>query len=161
LGIAASFGGLSSTDQAELELESVSSLVADIGEIGASWPTELSAERAAVLDQRIGPYERRAQRGVDALRAIGLSDDELAGVSAAWRSALAVRDPSVPVIDVAGLSDDVRAKLAAAATSYDAQVTPFGQDPSLVVDSVDAPATDAYLAAHCPDLAASGVGDSL
>jgi hypothetical protein len=55
----------------------------------------------------------------------------------------------------------IQAKVDAAATAFDSDVTPFAQDPSLVVDAVDTPLTDAYLAAHCPDLAASGVGDAL
>ncbi|MEY2400600.1 MAG: hypothetical protein QOJ08_711, partial [Ilumatobacteraceae bacterium] len=38
---------------------------------------------------------------------------------------------------------------------------PFAQDPSLVILGVESPLTDAYLVAHCPDLASSGVGDAL
>ena len=48
-----------------------------------------------------------------------------------------------------------------AATGFDVAVTPFAHDPSLRVDEVEVPATDAYLAAHCPDLASSGVGDAI
>ena len=39
--------------------------------------------------------------------------------------------------------------------------TPFPQDPSLVVDGVKTPLTDAYLTTHCPDLSSSGVGDAI
>ena len=40
-------------------------------------------------------------------------------------------------------------------------VTPYANDPSLVIQGVQSPETDAYLASHCPELATSGVGDSL
>ena len=45
--------------------------------------------------------------------------------------------------------------------AYDKARTPFAQDPSLAIDGVETPLTDAYLAVHCPDLASSGVGDAL
>ncbi len=65
------------------------------------------------------------------------------------------------MIEIPPVADELRAKVDAAGRAYDASVTPFAQDPSLVVDGLSAPLTDAYLAAHCPDLAASGVGDAL
>ena len=52
-------------------------------------------------------------------------------------------------------------KVRAAAGEFDLAVTPFASDPSLVVATVDTPDTDAYLAAQCPDLANSGVGDAV
>jgi hypothetical protein len=67
----------------------------------------------------------------------------------------------VPIIELPVIAGDLQAKVDAAAAAYDAAVTPFAQDPSLAVDGVATPATDAYLVAHCPDLASSGVGDAL
>lgn len=161
LGIAASFGELPSDQFAALELAATPRLVEVAAAIDTSWPSELSAERAVVLDKRIGPYARRASRGVDSLRAAGVSDAELAKLSADWQQALSVRDPQAPVIELPPVAAELRATLDAAAAAYDGAVTPFAQDPSLVVDGVETPATDAYLVTHCPDLASSGVGDAL
>lgn len=161
LGIAASFGELSSDRFAALELVAASRLVEVADAIDAIWPPELVAERSVVIEQRIGPYSRRAHSAVAALADAGVSTTELADLSAAWLTALQARDPENPVIEVPAVADDLQAKVDAAAVAFDAAVTPFAQDPSLVIDGVATPATDAYLVAHCPDLAASGVGDAL
>ncbi|MDP9464888.1 MAG: hypothetical protein M3P52_09705 [Actinomycetota bacterium] len=161
LGVAASFGDLQSSEFAALELVAAPRLAELAVEIDAAWPGELAGEHDVVVDRRLGPYVRRAQRGVDALRAAGVTDAELATLSSTWQTALMSRDPAVPVIDLPAIAEPLQAKLDAAARAYDTAVTPFAQDPSLVVDVVDTPATDAYLVAHCPDLASSGVGDAL
>ncbi|MEP7202887.1 MAG: hypothetical protein ABI894_09775 [Ilumatobacteraceae bacterium] len=161
LGVAASFGELPSVGFAALELAAAPRLVEVAAAIDASWPDELSVERAVVIDQRIGPYARRASRGIDSLRSAGVSDAELATLSADWQQALSVRDPAATVIVRLPVSLELQAKVDAAAGTYDGAVTPFAQDPSLIVDGVENPATDAYLVTHCPDLASSGVGDAL
>ena len=161
LGVAASFGDLSSAQLAGLELTSSPYLAGVAATIDKSWPGELASERATVIEKRIGPYARRAGRGGDALVEAGITTAELSELRSAWQSALARREPRSPVLAVPAVSAQVQAKLDAATISYDSAVTPFAQDPSLVVEGVDAPLTDAYLAAHCPDLAASGVGDAL
>jgi hypothetical protein len=161
LGIAASFGELPSDRFAALELAAAPRLVEVAAAIDASWPSELSAERTVALDKRIGPYARRASRGVDSLRAAGVSAAELATLSADWQQALSVRDPEATVIELPPIAANLQAALDAAAVAYDGAITPFAQDPSLVVDGVETPATDAYLVLHCPDLASSGVGDAL
>jgi hypothetical protein len=161
LGTAASFGDLAGDRFAALELTAAPRLVDDAAAIEASWPSELAAERTLVVEQRIGPYARRAQRGVEMLSNAGVTADELVVLSAAWDAALLARDPASPVIDVPPVADELQAKVDAAAQAYNSAVTPFAQDPSLVVDGLAAPETDAYLAAHCPDLVSSGVGDAL
>ena len=161
LGTAAAFGDLASTDLAALELAAAPRLVDDTAAIDGSWPAELAAERAIVVEQRIGPYARRAQRGVQTLLDAGVSDDELISLSDAWEAALLARDPVSPVIEIPPVADGLLAKVESAGRAYDAAFTPFSQDPSLVVEAVATPLTDAYLSAHCPDLAASGVGDAL
>ncbi len=161
LGVAASFGDLSSEQFAALELTAAPRLVEVAAAIDALWPAELVAERSIAIDQRIGPYARRASRGVDALRAAGVTEADLAGLGSVWQSALLGRDPEVPVIEVPAVSAGLQVKLEVAASAFDTAVTPYAQDPSLVVDGVATPATDAYLVAQCPDLASSGVGDAL
>lgn len=161
LGTAAAFGDLPGDEFATLELTAAPHLLDDAVAIGASWPQELTTERDLVIEQRIGPYARRAQRGVEALRDAGVDTTELDALRTTWEAALFARDPALPVIDIPAIAADLGAKLAAAGSAYNVAFTPFAQDPSLVVDGVATPATDAYLGAHCPDLASSGVGDAL
>jgi hypothetical protein len=161
LGVAASFGELRSEELATLELNSAPYLVEAADGIEGSWPVELEPERAAVIDHRIGPQARRAHGGVDALVDAGVTAAELAALSSAWQSALTTRDPQSPVLAVPSVPAEIQAKVEVAATAFDKAVTPFAQDPSLVVDTVATPLTDTYLAAHCPDLVSSGVGDAL
>jgi len=161
LGIAESFGGLSSEQFAALELRAAPRLVDVAAEIVASLPPELAGERTVVNEQRIGPYARRAKSAVEALTAAGVTPDELDTLSSTWQTALLGRDPNAPVLSVPPIAAGLQAKIDAAAAAYDRVVTPFAQDPSLVVDGVKMPLTVAYLAAHCPDLASSGVGDAI
>jgi hypothetical protein len=161
LGIAGSFGELSSDRFAAIELVAASRLVEDAAAIDVSWPPELADERTAVIEHRIGPYARRARGAVAALVGAGVTTAELSVLSSTWEAALMARDPNTPVIDVPPVADELQAKVDAAAAVYDKARTPFAQDPSLTTDGVDTPLTDAYLVAHCPDLASSGVGDAL
>jgi hypothetical protein len=161
LGIAASFGELSSDRFAAIELVGSARLVEVAAAIDATWPAELADEHEVVIDKRIGPYIRRAQSAVAALTAAGVTADELVALSAAWQTALLARNPEMPVIAVPPVAPDLQAKVDAAAVAFDAAVTPFANDPSLAIDGVETPLTDAYLVAHCPDLASSGVGDAL
>ena len=161
LGVAASFGNVSGAQLAALELAAAPRLAAVTAAIAASWPAELATEKSVVIEQRIGPYARRAQRAVDALRAGGVTADELASLTTAWQQSLAERDPRVAVIVLSEVPANLQTKLDATGKTWDADVTPFAQDPSLLVGGVATPATDQYLAAHCPDLASIGVGDAL
>ena len=126
-----------------------------------SLPAELASERDRGDRQRIGPYARRAKSAVDALTAAGVTTDELDHVELGVASGIARRATRRrPCCRSRRSRPSLQAKIDAAAAAYDKAVTPFAQDPSLVVDGVEMPLTDAYLAAHCPDLASSGVGDA-
>ncbi|SRR5258706_4201515 len=161
LGVAASFGNLPTDRLASLELAAAPRLSEVTSLIDSSWPAELASERTVVIDERIGPYARRASRAVDALTAAGLTTDELSLLRSAWQSSLAHQNPDAAVIELPGVPAELQAKIDSAATAYDTVVTPFAEDPSLSVEGVSAPATDQYLAEHCPDLASIGVGDAL
>src|SRR4051794_23067841 len=161
LGVAGSFGALSRGQLAVLELRAAPRLVEVAAAIEAAWPAELAAERALVLDRRVGPYARRAQRAVDALVDAGATPADIAGLSSSWQQALSTRTQADAVIDLPAVDAALQPRLDAAASAFDAAFTPFASDPSLVVDSLKSPLTDAYLAAHCPDVASSGVGDAL
>ena len=164
LGVAASFGDLSSESFAALELTAATDLVAAVRTIDATWPqqpTALTMERESVTDKRIGPYGRRAGKAVDALVAAGATEFDLSTLRAAWQIALARRNPQLPVIAVPEISVELQSTLDDAGRAFNSEVTAFASDPSLTTERVATPETDAYLGAHCPDLASSGVGDSL
>lgn len=161
LSVAASFGGLVAGRLAVLELTAAPRLVELAADIDATWPAKLAAEQATVIENRIGPFVRRAQRGVEALRSAGVSSTDLSALSAAWQTSLAERDPRVTVIELSSVAADLQAKIDAAGRAFDSDVTSFSEDPSLAVENVQTPSTDEYLSSHCPDLASSGVGDAL
>jgi hypothetical protein len=161
LSVAASFGNIDGDQLAALELAAAPRLVAASAEIAASWPPDLQMEQSVVIEQRVGPYARRAQRAVEALQTAGVTAAQLVTLTTAWQQSLAEQDPRVAVIVLPGVTGDLQTKLDAAGKTWNADVTPFTQDPSLLVGGVAAPATDQYLAAHCPALATMGVGDAL
>jgi hypothetical protein len=161
IGVAASFGDLPTDRLAALELTAAQRLFEITAAIDSAWPSELAAEHDVVIDQRIGPYARRAGRAVEALRNAGVTATELDLLSSAWQTSLAHRDPRIAVIELPAVPEALQAKIDAAAIAYDQAVTPFAEDPSLLIENVSAPATSEYLAAHCPDLASIGVGDAL
>lgn len=161
VGVADAFGQLASIDVAELELLAAWSINGAVADIDANWPGELVEERTIVREELLGPFARRATKAIAALRAAGVTDDQLVELNKTWLTALAARNPGEPVITVPPLGDELAAKLAAAAAAFDAEVTPFSADPSLIVDSVTTPLTDVYLSTRCPELANSGVGDAV
>jgi hypothetical protein len=161
LAVASSFGEMNADQLAALELNATPLLSAAIAGIGAQWPPELAAERSLVVDGRLAAYGRRAQQGVDALTAAGMTAQDVETLRVAWQNALEKRDPASPTIAVPPLDPALQAQLDAAAVGYNAAVTPFARDPSLSAAPATAPLTTSYLAAHCPDLAASGIGDAL
>ena len=161
VGVAGAFGDVGSADIAGLEVVAAASVTDAIDGIGSRWPSELTAERAVVLDDLLGAFGRRAEKALAALRNAGASDADIEQLRSAWDAALRSRDPEQPVIDVPSQSAALATIVASAATAFDAAATPFADDPSLQVDTVQAPLTDHYRAAHCPDLASSGAGDAV
>ena len=161
IGVAVAFGDLTSLDVARLEVIGAAALTDAVNGIGSRWPAELVGERSIVLAGVVGPYARRAEKALAALVAAGATEDDLAELRLAWLDALRYRDPAMPVIDVPGVPARLGNLIEAAAATFDAAVTPFAQDPSLAASAGDTPATDAYLATTCPDLASSGVGDAI
>ena len=78
LGVAGSFGGLTVDQLAVLELRAAPRLVEAAAAIASTWPAELASERELVVEHRVGPYARRAQRAVDALVDAGATPADLA-----------------------------------------------------------------------------------
>jgi hypothetical protein len=97
---------------------------------------------------------------VQALLGGGVTDAGMAELRTVWAQVLATRDPDQPDV-VVDLPADLAAQVDAGVSAFDAALTPFGRDPSLAVDFATIPATKAYLAATCPDLASIGVGDDV
>lgn len=161
ISIASAFGDLPAGELATLEVVAGPSVVAARDAIGDAFPAELESERTVVLDQRIGPFARRAERAVAELTNGGATADDLDALDEVWIEALADRVADDPVIAVEFPSVDVEGIVTGAATRFDAGVTGFADDPSLIVGDVNTPLTDTYLATHCPALASSGVGDDV
>ena len=161
IAVAQAFGGLSTMEITRLEMVAAAHLSRSVNGIGANWPPELFGERAVVLTSYVGPFDRRAQKALLILSELGVTEEEIDELAAAWDRALRRRVPEQPVIDVPRLSPRLEEIVTQAAQRFDAAVTPFGDDPSLDVSGVAKPLTDVYLSEHCPDLASIGVGDQV
>src|SRR4051794_31830462 len=122
IAVAVNFGELDSVQSATLELESAPTIVGAVAEIGATWPAEVADERDVALDRYLGPYERRAEKAVEALRGAGVDDAGHAMLQSVWAQVLATRNPDEPTVEVE-LTDELAAKIDAGATAFDAAVT--------------------------------------
>lgn len=161
VAIAAAFGGLDDVELASLEVVAAATLVAAVGEIESTWPGELGVERHVVVDDLLGPFERRAATAIALLREAGATDVHLNVLDDGWVEALRERDPTTPVIEAPGFDAALETLVGDAVDAFVVAVTPFPQDPSLTTIVADTPATDAYLGAQCPALADQGVGDAV
>ncbi len=161
IGVAVAFGTVPSQEVARLEVVAAAALVSAVNGIGSNWSNELVGERSLVLTDLLGPFLRRAEKALSAARDAGLDDYQIEQLAALWLDALRNRDNASPEIVLPALSSDLAPLVDAAAAAFDAAVTPFAEDPSLVTVGIDTPLTDAYLAEHCPDLASIGVGDAV
>lgn len=161
VSIAVAFGGMSSEEIARFEAFAAPTVVDAVATIGAEWPAELDTERTTVLDDVLGPYQRRAERVLQALRDAGATDADLQALTAAWLDALRTRDNNSPSPTLPAVSPELAAIVDTAAAAFDAAVTPFADDPSLRTVDADTPLTDQLLARRCPDLASIGVGDAI
>lgn len=160
IAVASAFGGMSSLELAGLELTAAPSIVDAVDAIAEHWPAGLAVEHDAAVDSFLGPFRRRAEHAVEALRGAAVSDAELSELRAAWDAVVRTRDPEVPVVEPK-VAASLQVKLDAGSTAFDAALNPFRSDPSLSVGTDRIPLTIAYLASSCPDLASSGVGDDV
>lgn len=139
----------------ELELAGSVTVTDAYAALADTWPADLEQERVAALDGLFGPFGTRAGRARAAL------EQQLAGdtdaIAEAWRVALATRNPDDPDVAFA-VPPDLAARFAAAVDTFAAAEPPVYADPALVTD-VATPATDAYLAANCPDQGLLAGGD--
>ncbi|MFZ9629628.1 MAG: hypothetical protein ACO3C1_09800 [Ilumatobacteraceae bacterium] len=153
---------------AEVELIAAASMEEAVGTIGEHWPADLVGERSTVLVDVVGPYLRRAQKALAALAGAGLSADQIAELRLAWRDVLAAaaRMPTAGAgvwLERAVVPADLHGAVTAAAASFAAGVTAFGDDPTLpdrmsLVDPSSTPRTDGFLAAQCAAAAAVASG---
>ena len=115
----------------------------------SNFPDELAAERDPALDGYFGALRQRIEIARSVLDDAGATDDDLAGLSEAWLTALAERDQFDADIGLE-LSDELQRLVDTAALNLLAQRGPFSSDSTLIVTAVT-PATDDYLATQCPD----------
>lgn len=161
LSVAAAFGELDELGLTRLEIAAAPDLVTTIGVLAARWPDEIASERDTVLAGSMGGWRERSGAVVDTVQAEGVDTGQLAGLGLAWTELLASRDPEAPVPDLGAYTPEQLAVLDAQAPIVLGALGAFTTDGALRREPVDAPATRAYLAATCPDLAASGVGDAI
>jgi hypothetical protein len=149
VAVAATFGEGGSVEAATLEVMASPVVVASYRDFLENVPDEAVEESDVVARDFPGPYARRSERALTALRDAGADDVMLEAIAAAWLDALAERDPMSPTLEVA-LQSDVEVVVVAAAADFDAQLVPIPLDPSLVSEA-EVPLTERYLSDNCPD----------
>jgi hypothetical protein len=161
LAIASSFGELEPEELARIEVVAASVIRSAVADLDRLLPASVDDEHPAFIDRVVGPAARRATRAESYLTEAGADGPALQVIAAAWLETLRTHDPDEAVPDLPDLAPLVSASVDAAAVRFAADVTPFGQDPSLDTSAVSTPGIVALLADRCPDLTAYGVGDDI
>ena len=162
IAVAVNFGELDERRRRRtLELVSAPTIVDAVAEIEATWPADIAAERDLAVDGYLGPYAAAGRQGGRRARGCrgrrGADRPSCASRGpASWRRAIPTsrRSPSPCPVTWPPPSPLPQPR-------FDSAVTPWGADPSLTADLDEIPATKAYLAAHCTDLASIGIGDDI
>ena len=149
VAVTAAFGSGPPEQLAALEVAASPVVTDAYDSLLANWPAELSSEADVVAEQYLGPFARRLDVALAALRDGDADADRIDEIANAWLAGLARRDPSTPEFTV-DLDPAAWAVIDAAAADFAAQLVPFSQDPSLVTNA-DTPLTNRYLARSCPD----------
>lgn len=161
LAVAASFGDLASEALARIEVTAAPVIRSAVVDLDRLLPSELDDEHSMFIDQVVGPAARRATRAETYLTDAGADPAALDAIATAWLATLRTHDPDSAVPALPELAPLVSTAVDAAAVRFAADVTRFGQDPSLDTSEVATPRTVALLAERCPDLTAYGVGDDI
>jgi len=165
LTLAANFGDLTATELARLEVIAAPLVQrATLEFAGALLDVDdpaVVSERDTVLDDLVGPLDRRAARAVAALASVGAGRDEGILFAQVWLDGLGrfASDDVVPTL--ADLGPEFGPMVDAAVAVFVDDAPAWIDDITLDVSAVDAPATRALLADRCPDLSALGVGDAV
>lgn len=115
----------------------------------AAWPDELASEFHTVADTVFGPFAARAVAAKATLTAAGVTEADVIELTGAWISALAQRDPTTPEVALE-LPANLQSLVETAAADFAADHPTVFADPELV-NEVETPLTDQYLAVSCPD----------
>lgn len=154
LGLVSAFG-----DPAEalrLEVLAAAAVVDAAARLAANLPTELEAEREALLDDFAGPFVRRAERAQAELVDAGVDrPDDLRAVWLEQLAASGVDDPAMTVVLPRGID---AGGVDAAVAAFAAALPPIVDDPSLITGATITQ-TEGYLAANCPDQGILGGND--
>lgn len=161
LAIASSFGELEPEALARIEVVAAPVIRSAVADLDRLLPATVDDEHPTFIDQVVGPAARRATRAESYLTDAGADPAALQAIATAWLETLRTHDPDAAVPDLPLLAPLVSASVDAAAEQFAADVTPFGQDPSLDTSAVSTPRIVALLTDRCPDLTAYGVGDEI
>ena len=112
----------------------------------AAWPDELASEFHTVADT---VFAARAAAAEATLTAAGVTEADVIELTGAWISALAQRDPTTPEVALE-LPANLQSLVETAAADFAADHPTVFADPELV-NEVETPLTDQYLAVSCPD----------
>jgi hypothetical protein len=165
LTLAANFGDLDPVAFARLEVIAAPlvrrATVEFADALGQVSDPAVVAERARVLDELVGPLDRRAATAVEALVASGGSDDSEVWLTQVWLDGLRAfgADDVVPALADLGL--DLGPVVDAAVDEFVGDAPAWTDDPSLDTSALTIPATSSLLDGRCSDLSSIGVGDAV
>ncbi len=115
----------------------------------AAWPDELASEFDTVADTVFGPFAARAADAKATLTEAGATEADVIELTGAWISSLAQRDPTTPEVALE-LPANLQSLVDTAAADFATNHPTVFADPELV-NEVETPLTDRYLAVSCPD----------
>ena len=155
VGLAEAFGDEAGARRAEV-VAANSFIVARAG--ATEQLAVVAPDDAGGFDDRWGPYADRARAALDALVATGAGDVALDSV---WDAILAGHDRNDPKL-VIDLPAPVSEAVDRAATAFGAADGTLADSGALAATAtVATPGVDAYVLAHCPDVAALTAGDAI
>lgn len=136
-------------DAIELEVVASDAVVAAVADLDEALPSEVAGERTDFIEELLGPFTARAATARDALLAAGLSTEQVSALGEAWIAA--VSDAGFNDLELSvEISSEVQGPFDVAVATFEATSPPIAADPALVTEA-SAPATEAYIAANCPD----------
>ena len=156
LALASTFA---SADLAAQRSEVVASgtVIAAVVGLDEHLPSELEDEREVLIDEFVGPMERRAVRASADLAVAGLTSEQVEQLSEVWLTALVIAGVDEPDIEL-NIPADLAPAVEEAVASFSRSVPLIHEDPSLITDAA-IPLTEAYIVKNCPDQGTLGGND--
>jgi hypothetical protein len=139
------------------EVVASGTVIAAVAGLDEHLPSELEDEREVLIDEFVGPMERRAVRASADLAVAGLTSEQVEQLSEVWLTALVIAGVDEPDIEL-NIPPDLAPAVEEAADSFSRSVPLIHEDPSLITDAA-IPLTEAYIVKNCPDQGTLGGND--